>query len=56
MLQFFQRPNRRTRNLLILIARAVQSGAQGRDLIPVLEATGRTQLVAGLALSIGLLV
>ena len=36
--------------------RAVQSGAQGRDLIPVLEATGRTQLVAGLALSIGLLV
>jgi len=35
--------------------RTVSSGAQGRDLIPVLEATGKTQLVAGLALTIGLL-
>lgn len=35
--------------------RTVSSGATGRALIPVLEATGRTQLVAGVALSIGLL-
>lgn len=35
--------------------RTVARGAQGRDLIPVLEATGRTQLVAGAALTIGLL-
>lgn len=31
-----------------------RSGATGRELIPLLEATGRTQLVFGLALSIGL--
>lgn len=35
--------------------RTVWSGALGRDLIPVLEATGKTQLLAGLALTIGLL-
>ena len=35
--------------------RAVYSGATGRDLIPVLEATGRTQLVAGALMTIGLL-
>lgn len=35
--------------------RTVWSGATGRELIPVLEATGRTQLVAGIALTIGLL-
>lgn len=35
--------------------RAVSDGANGRDLIPVLEATGRTQLVAGVALVVGLL-
>lgn len=35
--------------------RSVSSGATGRDLIPVLEATGRTQLLAGLALTVGLL-
>lgn len=35
--------------------RTVRAGATGRDLIPVLEATGRTQLVAGLGLTIGLL-
>ena len=34
----------------------VSSGAKGRDLIPVLEMTGRAQLLTGLALSIGLLV
>ena len=34
---------------------AVQHGAVGRALIPVLEATGRTQLVAGIAMAIGLL-
>jgi 1,4-dihydroxy-2-naphthoate octaprenyltransferase len=33
----------------------VRSGAVGRSLIPVLEATGRTQLVAGLGMTIGLL-
>ena len=33
----------------------VRKGAVGRDLIPVLEATGRTQLVAGVAMTIGLL-
>lgn len=36
--------------------RRVWSGALGRDLIPVLEATGKTQLLAGLALTIGLLI
>ncbi len=35
--------------------RAVTKGALGRDLIPVLEATGRTQLVAGALMTIGLL-
>ena len=35
--------------------RTVAQGAQGRSLIPVLEATGRTQLVAGLAMTVGLL-
>ena len=34
--------------------RAVGKGAQGRELIPVLEATGKTQLIAGLAMTIGL--
>lgn len=33
----------------------VLSGAEGSELIPVLEATGRTQLLAGIALTIGLL-
>ncbi|MCL4114775.1 UNVERIFIED_CONTAM: hypothetical protein GTU68_053811, partial [Idotea baltica] len=32
----------------------VRSGAQGRDLIPVLEATGKTQLVYGILLTVGL--
>lgn len=36
--------------------RTVWSGALGRDLIPVLEATGKTQLLAGLALTVGLLI
>ena len=43
---------------LITAAKAIRtviSGSTGRDLIPVLEATGRTQLVAGLAMTIGLL-
>ena len=35
--------------------RAVLQGAVGRSLIPVLEATGRTQLLAGLAMTVGLL-
>lgn len=35
--------------------RAVVSGAQGRSLIAVLEATGKTQLMTGLSLTIGLL-
>jgi len=34
----------------------VSSGAKGRDLIPVLEMTGRAQLFTGLALSVGLLI
>jgi len=34
----------------------VSSGARGRDLIPVLEMTGRAHLVTGVALSIGLLI
>lgn len=34
---------------------AVRGGATGRDLIPVLEATARTQLVSGLLLTVGLL-
>ncbi|MFT7473410.1 MAG: 1,4-dihydroxy-2-naphthoate octaprenyltransferase [Verrucomicrobiales bacterium] len=34
--------------------RTVRSGAVGRSLIPVLEATGRTQLVAGLGMTLGL--
>ena len=34
--------------------RTVADGAVERELIPVLEATGRTQLVAGLAMTIGL--
>jgi len=37
-----------------LAVRPVLGGASGRDLIPVLEATGRTQLVYGLLLTIGL--
>ncbi len=36
--------------------RAVLQGAVGRSLIPVLEATGRTQLLAGLAMTLGLLI
>lgn len=35
--------------------RTVMAGAEGRELIPVLEATGRTQLVAGALMTIGLL-
>lgn len=35
--------------------RSVASGATDRALIPVLEATGRTQLVAGIAMTVGLL-
>ena len=35
--------------------RTVASGAVERELIPVLEATGRTQLVAGLAMTVGLI-
>ena len=35
--------------------RVVSQGAQARELISVLEATGRTQLVAGIAMTIGLL-
>lgn len=35
--------------------RTVVAGAEGRDLIPVLEATGKTQLVAGALMTIGLL-
>lgn len=35
--------------------RRVWSGAEGRELIPVLEATGRTQLLTGIAITIGLL-
>ena len=34
--------------------RIVRSGAQGRQLIPVLAGTARTQLVVGLLLAIGL--
>jgi 1,4-dihydroxy-2-naphthoate octaprenyltransferase len=34
--------------------RAVRGGAVGRDLIPVLGATGRTQMVTGLAFALGL--
>ena len=34
--------------------RPVRSGAVGRELIPVLEATAKTQLVYGLALAIGI--
>jgi 1,4-dihydroxy-2-naphthoate octaprenyltransferase len=32
----------------------VRSGAQGRQLIPVLASTGRTQLVVGLLMAVGL--
>ncbi len=42
---------------LPLAVRAIQpvrAGALGRDLIPVLEATGKTQLVYGLLLTVGL--
>ena len=35
---------------------AVLRGATGRDLIPVLEATARTQLVSGLLLTVGLVI
>ena len=35
---------------------AVRAGASGRDLIPVLETTARTQLVVGLLLTLGLLI
>lgn len=40
--------------LAVLAVRPVADGALGRDLIPVLAATGRTQLVYGLLLAIGL--
>lgn len=36
--------------------RAVMRGASGRELIPVLEATGKTQLVAGVLMTVGLVV
>ncbi len=36
--------------------RRVRAGAMGRELIPVLELTGRVQLVAGLAFALGLVV
>ena len=35
--------------------RIVMGGATGRDLIPVLEATGKTQLIAGALMTVGLL-
>ncbi len=35
---------------------AVQRGATGRALIPVLESTGRTQLLAGLGMTVGLVI
>ena len=38
----------------VLALKPVRSGAVGRDLIPVLEATGRTQLIYGVLLTIGL--
>jgi 1,4-dihydroxy-2-naphthoate octaprenyltransferase len=34
--------------------RAVRQGAEGRQLIPVLAATSRTQLVVGLMVAVGL--
>ena len=34
--------------------KAVKSGALGRDLIPVLGATGKAQLAIGLLLAVGL--
>ena len=37
-----------------LAVRPVRAGAMGRDLIPVLEATGRTQLSYGVFLTVGL--
>ena len=40
---------------MLVAVRTVLSGAEGRSLIAVLEATGRTQLLAGAGLSIGLL-
>jgi len=40
--------------LAAMAIRPVVAGAQGRDLIPVLEATGKTQLIYGLLLAIGL--
>lgn len=41
--------------LAFLALRPVRSGAAGRALIPVLERTGRTQLLYGLLLAVGLL-
>ena len=45
--------------IAVLVARdplrSVRGGAAGTELIPVLGATGRVQLVYGLALTIGLL-
>ncbi len=41
---------------MLMAVRTVQRGAEGRSLIAVLEATGRTQLLAGIGLSAGLLV
>lgn len=38
----------------IVAARPVVTGAVGRDLIPVLEATGKTQLLYGVLLAVGL--
>ncbi len=40
--------------LAVRAIRPVVGGATGRDLIPVLEATGKTQLVYGVLLSVGL--
>ena len=39
----------------IQACRTVMAGATGKDLIPVLEATGKTQLVAGALMTVGLL-
>ena len=41
---------------MVQAVRIVLGGAEGRSLIPVLEATGRTQLLAGIGLSLGLLI
>jgi len=42
--------------LALPLVRTVRSGAEGRDLLPVLGGTGRLQLVVGLLLTIGIIV